>query len=100
MENVLRRVEAKVSKNPHYVWKFLCEGDLLVTQSGGCRFIICVKKYVPGRRMIKIKFLYCIEDDEFVLSSGLECPELVERGPYPWEVEQLKQNLDYIANNT
>lgn len=95
MENVLRKIEMEASKDPHYVWNFLAENDLLVTKSGGRLFIIGVREYIPVRRMIAIKFIYDLQSDKFFRSSGLEYPDLVERGPTLWEAAQLNVNLDY-----
>lgn len=96
----LKAIEAGFAKNPYLVWSYLEEGDLLVTRGKRTNtlYIICVKAYVPSKRMISVEFVYSLETDKFVVFSettGWEKPEFVERAPIQKEVDQLMANVDF-----
>lgn len=97
LTKILAEIEAEFEKDPYLVWEFLEEDDLLITRSNRNSYIIGVRKYLKERRMIAVKFIYSLQTDTFYQDSGLESPEIVERGPSAREVEQLRTNVDYLT---
>lgn len=97
IESMLSGIEAEFRRNVYKVWEYLQEGDLLVTESQGRFFIICVEEYLSSHRKIRIKFIYSLGMDAFYEDVGLESPALVVGYPTGIQIAQLRENVDYLT---